>query len=170
MIMWLAESYQYSPDYMQLTIKTRKEAMWSDGVPFTADDVAYTYNELAKAGAKARWGADVQLVLDKAAAVDPQTAQLTFKVPAPRFFEYSAYKFDIGIEMMPKHIFEKQSQDIATFPHFDVAKGWPVTTSPWKVVYAGPDQKVMDLRPDWWGNGIVAQLPKPQRFVYLPDP
>src|SRR5438132_14178241 len=168
--MWLAESFQYSPDYKTLTIKTRKEAMWSDGVPFTADDVAYTYNTLNKLGAKAKWGADVQQVLDTAVVVDPQTVQLNFKIPAPRFFEYSAYKFDIGIYMMPKHIFEKQQDDIATFTHFDVAKGWPVTTSPWQVVYAAPDQKVMDLRPNWWGTGIVANLPKVQRLVYLPDP
>jgi peptide/nickel transport system substrate-binding protein len=170
MIMWLAESYQYSADYKSLIIKTRKEAMWSDGVPFTADDVAYTYNALNAAGAKARWGVDVQQVLDSAKVIDPQTVQLNFKIPAPRFFEYSAYKFDIGIYMMPKHIFEKQQDDIATFTHFDVSKGWPVTTSPWQVVYAGPDQKVMDLRPNWWGTGIVANLPQVQRLVYLPDP
>src|SRR5207247_6667864 len=57
--MWLAESFAYSPDYKTLTIKTRKEAMWSDGVPFTADDVAYTYNALNKLGSKVKWGADV---------------------------------------------------------------------------------------------------------------
>ena len=170
MTMWLAESYQYSPDYKTLTIKTRKEAMWSDGVPFTADDVAYTYNTLNTLGAKAKWGADVQQVLDSAQVIDPQTAQLNFKIPAPRFFEYSAYKYDIGIYMMPKHIFEKQSQDISTFTHFDVSKDWPVTTSPWKVVYAAPDQKVLDLRDKWWGAGIVAPMPKVQRIVYLPDP
>jgi peptide/nickel transport system substrate-binding protein len=170
MIMWLAESYQYSPDYKQLTIKTRKEAMWSDGVPFTADDVAYNYNELNRLGAKARWGVDVQQVLDSAVVVDPQTVQLNFKIPAPRFFEYSAYKFDIGIYMMPKHIFEKSGQDLSTFPHFDVANDLPVTTSPWKVVYAAPDQKVFDLRKNWWGAGIVASMPAVQRIVYLPDP
>ncbi len=170
MIMWLAESYQYSPDYMTLTIKTRPEAMWSDGVPFTADDVAYTYNSLNAMGSKVKWGADVSQVLDKAVVVDPHTVQLNFKSPAPRFFEYSAYKFDIGIYMMPKHIFEQQSQDISTFTHFDVSKDWPVTTSPWKVVYAAPDQKVLDLRPNWWGTGIVADMPKVQRIVYLPDP
>ena len=109
MTMWLAESYQYSPDYMTLTIKTRKEAMWSDGVPFTADDVAYTYNSLNTLGSKVKWGADVNQVLDKASVVDPHTVQLKFKSPAPRFFEYSAYKYDIGIYMMPKHIFEKQT-------------------------------------------------------------
>jgi peptide/nickel transport system substrate-binding protein len=170
MYMWLAESYQYSPDYKQLTIKTRPEAMWSDGVPFTADDVAYTYNALNKLGPKVKWGADVAEVLDQASVVDPHTVQLNFKKPAPRFFEYSAYKFDIGIYMMPKHIFEQQSQDISQFPHFDVSKGWPVTTSPWKVVLADPSQKVFDLRDNWWGAGIVAPLPKVQRLIYLPDP
>jgi peptide/nickel transport system substrate-binding protein len=168
--MWLAESYQYSSDYKQLTIKTRKEAMWSDGVPFTADDVAYTYNSLNALGSKVKWGADVAQVLDKAVVLDPQTVQLNFKTPAPRFFEYSAYKFDIGIYMMPKHIFEKQSDDISTFTHWDVSRDWPVTTSPWKVVYSGPDQKVFDLRDHWWGTGIVADMPKVQRLVYLPDP
>src|SRR4030088_1333869 len=168
--MWVPESFQYSPDYKTLTIKTRPQAMWSDGVPFTADDVAYTYNTLNKLGAKAKWGADVQQVLDTATVIDPQTVQLNFKIPAPRFFEYSAYKYDIGIYMMPKHIFEKQQDDISTFTHFDVSKDWPVTTSPWKVVYAAPDQKVLDLRDKWWGAGIVAPMPKVQRIVYLPDP
>lgn len=168
--MWLAESFKYSADYKTLTIKTRKEAMWSDGVPFTADDVAYTYNTLNKLGAKAKWGADVQQVLDQAIVVDPQTVELHFTIPAPRFFEYSAYKYDIGIYMMPKHIFEKQNDDLATFAHFDVAKDWPVTTSPWKVVYAAPDQKVLDLRPNWWGTSAGLPMPKVQRIVYLPDP
>jgi peptide/nickel transport system substrate-binding protein len=170
MTMWLAESYQYSPDYMSLTIKTRPQAMWSDGVPFTADDVAYTYNALNALGSKVKWGADVNQVLDQAVVVDPQTVELKFKSPAPRFFEYSAYKYDIGIYMMPKHIFEKQSQDISQFPHWDVSKDWPVTTSPWKVVYSDPSQKILDRRDKWWGDGIVAPMPKASRIVYLPDP
>jgi peptide/nickel transport system substrate-binding protein len=72
--------------------------------------------------------------------------------------------------MMPKHIFEAQSQDISTFPHFDIDKDWPVTTSPWRVVHSDPSQKVLDLRDKWWGTGVVADMPKPQRLIYLPDP
>src|SRR5262249_48884177 len=44
-IPWLAESYQYSPDFKQLTIKTRSGINWSDGQPFTAKDVAFTISE-----------------------------------------------------------------------------------------------------------------------------
>ena len=31
--MWLAESYEYSDDYMTLTVKTRPSVTWSDGEP-----------------------------------------------------------------------------------------------------------------------------------------
>ena len=40
--MWLAESYDFAPDFKRLTIKTRSGISWSDGQPFGAEDVAYT--------------------------------------------------------------------------------------------------------------------------------
>ena len=70
--------------------------------------------------------------MDKAETVDPNTVKFTFKVPAPRFFWQLTYHFDIGVYIIPKHIFERQ--DSRTFTHFDLAKGWPVTTGPWRVV------------------------------------
>src|SRR5471030_1344418 len=54
--MWLAESYQFTPDYRQLTIKTRQGVTWSDGVPFSAEDVAFTLNSLRDLGPKVKWG------------------------------------------------------------------------------------------------------------------
>ena len=44
--MWLAESYKFTPDFKQLTIKTRSGINWSDGTPFSAEDVAFTFNSL----------------------------------------------------------------------------------------------------------------------------
>jgi peptide/nickel transport system substrate-binding protein len=167
--MWLAESYEYSDDYKTLTIKTRPNVTWSDGEPFSANDVAYTFNQLVEVGPAVRWGADVQQFLDGAAVEDENTVVCNFKVPAPRFFDFVAYKFDIGVYIMPEHIFK--DQDFATFNFFDIEKGWPVTTSPWRVVFASEEQKVMDRADDWWGVAAgVAELPAPKRFVYLPDP
>jgi peptide/nickel transport system substrate-binding protein len=169
MIMWLAESYEYTPDYMQLTVKTRSGITWSDGQPFSSDDVAYTFNHLLEIGSAVRWGADVKQFLDKAEATDPNTTVFTFKVPAPRFFEFISYKFDIGVYIVPKHIFE--GQDWVTFPFYDLAKGYPVTTSPWRVVYGSPEQKVMDRADSWWGEAAgVGKLPAVERYIYLPDP
>ena len=35
--LWLAESYKYSADFKELTIKTRAGIKWSDGKPFSAE-------------------------------------------------------------------------------------------------------------------------------------
>jgi len=168
-IPWLAESYEYSPDYMTLTVKTRQGVTWSDGQPFSADDVAYTFSHLVEIGAVVKWGANVQQFVSKAEATDANTVLFTFKVPAPRFFEFISYKFDIGVYIVPKHIFE--GQDWTTFGHFDISKGWPVTTGPWRVMFSSEDQKVLDNSGQWWGVAAgVGKIPAPQRFVYLPDP
>jgi peptide/nickel transport system substrate-binding protein len=167
--MWLAESCSYSPDFKQLTIRTRSGIKWSDGVPFSAEDVAYTLNTLRDYGPKVKWGVDVQQVLIKATVTDPNTVVLDFKIPAPRFFfALMTYKYDIGVYIVPKHIFE--GQDWTTFRHFDLAKGWPVSTGPWQVVSATSEQKVFDRRPTWWAaDAGLAPLPQVLRTIWLPS-
>ena len=165
--MWLAESYQFSPDYKQLTIKTRPGIKWSDGTPFSAEDVAYTMNTLRDLGPKVKWGVDVNLALDHATVTDPNTVVLNFKIPSPRFFFFASYKYDIGIYIVPKHIFE--GQDWTTFKHYDIAKGWPVTTGPWKVVEASLQQKVFERRDSWWAaDQKLAPMPQILRNIWLP--
>ncbi len=167
--LWLAESYQFSPDYKQLTVKTRSGINWSDGQPFSSADLEYTFSQLLANSTKVKWGADVAESLESVQATDPNTTVFKFKVPAPRFFRFISYKFDIGVYILPKHIF--QDKDFTTFTHWDPAKGWPVTTSPWKVVFSSPEQKILDNRGEWWGEKAgVGTLPKMQRIVYLPDP
>jgi peptide/nickel transport system substrate-binding protein len=166
--MWLAESYKYTPDFKQLTIKTRSGIKWSDGVPFSAEDVAYTLNTLRDYGPKAKWGVDVQQAMAKATATDANTVVLDFKIPAPRFFFFMTYKYDIGVYIVPKHIFE--GQDWTTFKHFDIAKGWPITTGPWQVTSASSEQKVFDRRPTWWAaDARLAPMPQILRSIWLPS-
>src|SRR5262249_41901947 len=110
---------------------------------------------------------DVQQFVEEARAVDPTTVVIRFKVPAPRFFSFLTYKFDIGVYIVPKHVF--QGKDWATFSHFDPGKGWPLTTSPWRVAFASPEQKVLDRRDDWWATKAgLASLPRVERVVWLP--
>ena len=79
-----------------------------------------------------------------------------------------SYKYDIGLHIVPKHIFE--GQDWQKFTAFDLDKGYPVTTGPWKVVNVSPTQKVMDRRDSWWGVAAgVGKLPEVERIVLLPD-
>jgi len=166
-ILWLAESYAYNKDFTELTIKTRKGIAWSDGVPFSAADVAYTFNTLKELGPAVKWGVDVQQILDSATATDDNTVVCKFKAPAPRFFFQATYKYDLGIYIVPKHIFEKQ--DWTTYKANDLEKGEPVTTSCWKLVAYSPQQKVWDLRDeDYWAvkAGLLKEKPHVQREVY----
>ena len=76
--MWLAESYKYSADFKELTIKTRAGIKWSDGQPFSAEDVAYTLTSLRDLGPKVRWGVDVQQFMQEAKATDRNTVVNAF--------------------------------------------------------------------------------------------
>jgi peptide/nickel transport system substrate-binding protein len=165
--MWLAESHEFTSDFKRLTIKTRPGITWSDGAPFGAEDVAYTLNTLRDLGPKVRWGVDVQQAVENAAAKDANTVVIDFKIPAPRFFFFMTYKYDIGVYIVPKHIFE--GQDWTTFKHFDLGKKWPVTTGPWQVADASQQQKVFDRRPTWWAaERNLAPLPAVERNISLP--
>ncbi len=167
MHMWLAESYEFTPDNRKLTIKTRSGIKWSDGVAFSAEDVAFTLNSLRDLGPKVRWGIDVQQAVEKATATDANTVVVDFKIPSPRFFMFMTYKYDIGVYIVPKHVFE--GQDWTTFKHFDVAKGLPVTTGPWQVSAANPQQKVFDRRATWWAaEKGLAPMPQVLRNIWLP--
>ena len=46
MVPWLADSYTWSPDFLTLTFKLHPGIKWSDGQPFTAKDVVFTFNLL----------------------------------------------------------------------------------------------------------------------------
>ncbi len=166
--MWLAESYQFAPDFKRLTIRTRQGVKWSDGTPFGASDVAYTMNTLRDLGPKVKWGVDVNQALMQANTIDPNTVVLEFKIPSPRFFFFAAYKYDIGIYIVPQHIFA--DQDWTAFKHFDLGKGWPVTTGPWRVVESSLQQKVFERRENWWAaEQQLAPMPPVRRHIWLPS-
>jgi peptide/nickel transport system substrate-binding protein len=79
------------------------------------------------------------------------------------------YKFDTGIHIVPEHIY-KDVEDISAFPFYDLEKGWPVTTGPYKIVSWNNTQKFIDRRDDWWGvkTGFAEKLPEVERILILP--
>ncbi len=167
-ILWLAEGYEYNDDFTQLRIFTREGIEWSDGEPFSAHDVAFTINSLNEQGAAIRWGVDVQQVVEQAEAVSDTEVVIDFVVPSPRFFFLLTYRFDIGVYIVPAHIYDGVDWDVYTA--FDVDEGLPVTTSCWRVVFSSPEQKVIDRRDSWWAvdHGLVDQMPDVERVIYLP--
>jgi peptide/nickel transport system substrate-binding protein len=160
---WLASSMDYNDDFTELTIHVRPEAKWSDGEPVTADDVKYTFDGQAS-NDKLPYHAAFDQFVDNTEVIDPQTAVVHFKVPAPRFkFEVLSLKFDTGIPIVPKHVLEQQA-DVNSFDGgLDMPHSGPYTTVSWDAT-----QKILDLRPDWWAvDAGIAEVPAVKRIVMV---
>lgn len=98
---WLATSYRWSSGYRELTIRLRDGVRWSDGRPFTADDVLFTFEILKKFPAldtPGVWRAG----LSEVSKVDNLTVRLKFSTVN------TLVLFNIfGVYIVPKHIWEK---------------------------------------------------------------
>ncbi|MCX5495705.1 ABC transporter substrate-binding protein [Kaistia dalseonensis] len=146
-IPWLADSMEYtSPDFTSLEIKLNKDAKWSDGKPVTSKDVVYTF-EGQMQRETLPYHAHFQQFVESVTAKDDLTVEVKFKQPAPRFkFEVLTEKFDTGLPIVPEH-WEAAQAD----PTKAVGLDQMPHSGPYDIVAWNANQKIMDLRPDWWG-------------------
>jgi peptide/nickel transport system substrate-binding protein len=167
-IPYLATSYTYNTENTELTLKLRPQVTWSDGQPFTSRDVIFTLTMLKQNAPKLLWASDMKLWIKEVTAPDDFTVKITLNSPNPRFmFQYLMWHQDAGFPIVAEHSFK--DQDPLTFKNFDVTKGLPVVTGPWKLVHSDPQQKIWDRRDDWWGaKGGFRRLPAMQRVIVLP--
>jgi peptide/nickel transport system substrate-binding protein len=166
-IPWLAESYTFNADYTEVAIKLRPDVTWSDGQPFTTKDVAFTANllkstpELLNASEYKRRIKDVQVT-------DDFNMKFILNGRDPQFvFEMLTFRSSIGDPILPEHVWT--GQDAKTFKFFDLAKGWPLATGPYKLVASTVEQKIWDLDPNWWAAKTgFKPLPAVERMIWLP--
>jgi ABC-type transport system substrate-binding protein len=163
-IPWLAESMEYTnDDFTALQIKLREGAAWSDGTPITAKDVVFTFQGQIN-NDKLPYHAQFEQFVQDVTEVDERTVDVTFKVPAPRFkFEVLTLKFDTGIPIVPEHVLSKQ-EDVNAY-----AGGLELPTSgPYRLVSHDRNQKIFDLRDDWWAvQAGIAPTPDVKRVVMV---
>ena len=168
-IPWQGESWSYDSTYTVLTLKLRDGVTWSDGQPFTSDDVVFTIDMLKSVAPDVVMSAAIKDTVAKAEVVDKLTVRITPTRPAPRWAQDTlASGHAARFVVVPKHIW--QGQDPRTFTNFDIAKGWPVGTGPYKLVRADSNQLVFDRREQWWASDthLVPALPAPERVIYKP--
>ncbi len=167
-IPWLAESYEYNADFTEITVKMRAGTEWSDGVALTAEDVKFTLEMLRDNAPDLDYSSIYAEWLDSVTVPDPLTAIIKLKKSGPRWFNRNlALGHENHQVIMPKHIWE--GQDPVTFTNFDLAKGWPVGSGPYKLVESSSRQQIMDRNNDWWGAKIgFKNLPAPCRVTMVP--
>lgn len=94
----LAESWTESPDKTFWTYKIRPGLKWSDGVPLTAKDAAYTFNRIINgAFEKVNYGNYVGNIT-KAEAPDDTTLILRVDKPSPIMEKLAVY-------ILPEHVY-----------------------------------------------------------------
>jgi peptide/nickel transport system substrate-binding protein len=164
-IPWLADSMEYNADFTQLTIKLNKDAAWSDGTPLTSKDVLFTFDGQLKNDKLPYHSSFLQYVKDMSAP-DAQTVIVNFLIPAPRFkYEVLTFKFDTGIPILPEHIFTGCSLEQIN----SITGGFNIVHSgPYNLVQWDANQKIYDLRADWWAvkAGRIA-MPAVKRIVMV---
>jgi len=167
-IPWIAESHQFNDDYTEVAVKIRPGVEWSDGMPWTAHDFVFTINMLKDNAPVLLFSTDMETWVAEAVAVDSLTARIKLTGPNPRFiFTYFTHNFDNGVPIVPKHIWEGKNPE--EFANFDMSKGWPVVSGPYKMVLSVPEQRIWDLREGWWAAKIgFHALPKVERLIFLP--
>ena len=157
----------YSEDFKTLTINLREGVYWSDGVPFTADDVLYTI-EIIMSQPAMGYHTQFNQYIDKLYKTDDYQVIIELKEPNSRF-HYNLLDRWGACRIMPKHVFEKV-EDPVSF-QFNP----PVGTGPYTLVDydVGGYWFLYELREDWERTvtGMLYGKPAPKyvQFIYYGD-
>lgn len=148
---WLASGYTVAKDASSITFKLREGVKWSDGQPFTSNDVVFTLKLMQKYPALD--GNSLWATIQSVSNPDPSTVMVTFKQPAVTMLWYLGGQTYI----VPEHIWSKVS-DPATATNPD-----PVGTGPFTLKSFTPQLYVLGRNDHYWqpGKPYVAELRYP---------
>lgn len=175
----VATGFKYNDDFTQLTIYLRKDHKWSDGAPFTAEDIDFWYNDIKMnkdyySNVESQWifgGKPMQVE-----AIDKTTVKFTFAAPAPNFLTYLAISYRQPFQ--PKHVLSrvhpKYNSDADKEARALGFKSWVerfrLYFHDWKDSYhslSGPEGSRLDI-PTLESHVLVKETPEFRRFVANP--
>jgi peptide/nickel transport system substrate-binding protein len=154
----LASSYKWSDDKKSIVFTIRDGVKWNDGQPFSANDVAFTFNLMKKTPAidlYSLWtGAGLQSV-----TASGNQVTMTFGAAAEPYF----FNFANQVGIVPEHIFS--TGDAAAHPD-TWADPKPVGTGPFTVDPCSANNIQYVANPTYWQTG-KPYIQKVQYPAYL---
>lgn len=147
---WLATAYAWSNGDKTLTFTIRQGVKWSDGQPFSANDVLYTFDLLKKFPALDL--TSVWSVLSSVSLKGTDQVVFQFKTKAVPYFYYIADQ----VPIVSEHVWSKISNPVT---YLDAN---PIGTGPYVVQKCTPENITYQKNPNYWQTG----LPKFQTVYY----
>jgi peptide/nickel transport system substrate-binding protein len=142
---WLATSYEFGSDNLTLTFTLREGVEWSDGHPFTARDVAFTFDLLRTHDGLPGTGGirSVLPFIDNIRVLNERTVTVQFRQP------FTPGVYDIGHQMIvPEHIWTEVADPVMSLNE------QPVGTGPFTQVPVFQDQYwELHQNPNYWQAG-----------------
>jgi peptide/nickel transport system substrate-binding protein len=164
---WLAEKWTASPDGLTFTLTLRDGVTFSDGAPFTSDDVVFSFRALYDPAVKSSLASSVMVQGKplKVAAADPRTVVIT--LPAP---------FAPGVALLDNFpIYPKHQLQAALHAH-TFADAWGPATTPGTMAGLGPfvageyvtgQRLTLTRNPRYWQKDAAGvQLPYLDSIVF----
>ncbi|MGO1977252.1 ABC transporter substrate-binding protein [Brachybacterium tyrofermentans] len=134
----LGESYEWNEDGTALTVSVRQGVTWTDGEPFTAGDVAFTFNKVSETEALNDGG-----TAPTAEATDDATVVITYA-------ESSYLEGPNALArtwIIPEHLFT-DVEDLATYANED-----PIGTGAFQLDDFTPESYLLLANPNYWEEG-----------------
>ncbi|MEA2556164.1 MAG: peptide/nickel transport system substrate-binding protein [Actinomycetota bacterium] len=154
-----------SADSMSFTYHLRPGMKWSDGEPFTANDVAWTLNYY-KENNTSNYSSDLVL-MDKATATDDTTVVITSTKPTSLYSGKTVFFYEY---ILPEHIWSKLGDYKTTKQDpvigQDPATGGAVGSGPFIMQqYKKGEFVSLERNPNYWGDS-VGLTPHVDKIVY----
>jgi peptide/nickel transport system substrate-binding protein len=164
----LAKSWTMSPDGRRYTLTLRRDLRFSDGHPFDADDVVFSFR--VRLDEKTRSPQRDQLIVGgqpvSVRKLDQYRVQFDFaeaRAAAERLFE--------GIAIVPQHLLERP------YAEGRLAEAWNLTTPAAQMAGLGPfrfkeyfpgERIVLERNPNYWkADRTGTRLPYLDRLVFM---
>ena len=160
----LAKSWKISPDGRTFTLQLRKGIRFSDGQPFDADDVVFSFGLYLDENVDAPQR-DL-LVIDGKPLTVTKVDRYTVRFSLPRPYASAERLFD-SLAMLPKHLLEKPYRE------GKFVQTWSLSAAPSEIAGLGPfrlkqfvpgQRAVLERNPYYWKMDS-----KNQRLPYLDE-
>lgn len=170
----LAEKWVVSEDQKEIVFTLKEDLKWSDGEPFTVEDILFTYNDILfnpkiPSGIRDILRIGEQGLFPSVTKVGDRQVKFTVPEPFAPFLRYAG-----GISIMPKHALEKAVNTMGSDDQPEFLSTWGTDTDPAKIIGNGPyrllsyspgQRMIFERNPYYWKNDTKTEGEALQPYV-----